>query len=86
MILSKRSLTQQPSAASGTAPATAGIRESPKEPIPVEKATAHARRAPRNGVRPQVASLATGIRWSGYLVLLTSWFTTRMQIATTPPQ
>ncbi len=52
----------------------------------MERATAHARRAPRNGVRPHTASLATGIRWSGYLVLLTSWLTTRMQIATTPPQ
>ena len=30
-------------------------------------------------------SLVTGIRCSGYLVWLTSWFTTRIESATTPP-
>ena len=84
--LSKWPLTQYPRVAIKKAPATAGIREPPTEPVPSDEAATQARKTPSNGVRPQMTSLVTGIRWSGYLVWLTSWFTTRIESATTTPQ
>ena len=85
-LMSKRPLIQHPKAASGQAPRTAGIKESPSEPIPVEWATAQARRAPSTGLTTQMPILAIGIRWRGYRVRLTSWLATRIETATINPQ